>query len=183
MATVAIQQLQNLFSQSYGAHMMPLVINNLGMDTYTHTYRYLHRNNFKKYSIESNSVKCMECLNVHAQQKKGENMMRYVHPGQEPSSCYLAKLLNFTQDSVMMLQRPLTDEYINAVRLFQQGCLQAPLLFVKYSQYSMHFLNVGMLILLSLGTGLTITCLDPLTNAESECLAFHMFCYTAWIHE
>ena len=51
----------NLFNQSYGVHIKPLIINSLGSrhtythaqtHTYMHTYRRLHRNNFKLLYLE-----------------------------------------------------------------------------------------------------------------------------------
>ena len=43
----------NLFNQLYSVHIMPLVINSLGVDihTNTHTYRRPHRINFKKPNL------------------------------------------------------------------------------------------------------------------------------------
>ena len=34
--------------ESISLHITPLVINSLGVDTHTHMYRRLHKNNFKK---------------------------------------------------------------------------------------------------------------------------------------
>ena len=51
LTTIAIKQLYNFFlNHSYVLHITPLIINSLA-GGYTHAYRGLHRNNFKKPGV------------------------------------------------------------------------------------------------------------------------------------
>ena len=42
LTTAAIQKLYNLFKQSYGVHITPLVNNSLGVDKHTHMHAHTH---------------------------------------------------------------------------------------------------------------------------------------------